>query len=153
MSNQYTKEEIISKKDLVDCYSKNMTYKEIANIYKTSVKVVFNRMKEYNIIARDAFKRPLEKYYRNKYVYIKDKNHDRKDDRDRVLEHIIVMENYIGRKLKFFGFNNKNNEVVHHINGIKTDNRIENLRLMTNSEHLIFHHKQNKIFKEMIKDD
>ena len=48
-------------------------------------------------------------------------------------EHRVVMENYLGRPLK-------DNEVVHHINGDKTDNRIENLQLMTNAEHTITHH-------------
>lgn len=38
------------------------------------------------------------------------------------------MESKIGRQLT-------QNEVVHHINGIKTDNRIENLELLTISEH------------------
>ena len=52
------------------------------------------------------------------------------------LEHIVIMEKHIGRKL------NKN-EVVHHINGIKTDNRIENLRLMNVSEHARFHALEN----------
>jgi len=48
-------------------------------------------------------------------------------------EHRYVMEQYLGRKLK-------DNEVVHHINGDKTDNRIENLEVMTWSEHCT-HHK------------
>lgn len=47
-------------------------------------------------------------------------------------EHIFVMENYIGRKLK-------PDEVVHHKNGCRTDNRLENLQLMTRGEHSRLH--------------
>jgi hypothetical protein len=46
--------------------------------------------------------------------------------------HRDIMENCIGRKLE-------RNEIVHHINGDKTDNRIENLKIMTRSEHIICH--------------
>jgi hypothetical protein len=50
--------------------------------------------------------------------------------------HRLIMEEHIGRKLK-------PTEQVHHINGDKTDNRIENLEIMNTGEHLKLHAKRN----------
>ena len=70
---------------------------------------------------------------KNGYFLIHDPKHPRSKKRNSyVLEHILIMESYLGRRLK-------DNEIVHHKNQIKTDNRIENLQLMTDSQHKSLH--------------
>lgn len=51
-----------------------------------------------------------------------------------VLEHRLIMEQHLGRKLR-------EKEAVHHVNGDKTDNRVENLEVMSLSEHASLHGK------------
>lgn len=52
--------------------------------------------------------------------------------------HRTLMELKLGRRLK-------HDEVVHHINHDPFDNRIENLQLMTRSEHVSHHNKKRTL--------
>ena len=51
---------------------------------------------------------------------------------ERVLEHRLIMEKHLGRKLN-------RDEVIHHINGNNADNRLANLELTTYSENIRRH--------------
>ena len=53
-----------------------------------------------------------------------------------VYEHIYIAEQMLGRPLKWEGVKNESSEVVHHINGIKTDNEPKNLIMLSVGVHL-----------------
>jgi hypothetical protein len=76
------------------------------------------------------------------YVSVKTPGHPRGSTQGYVFEHILVMEKHIGRYLVWGTRRDPNNEVVHHINGDRADNRLENLVLMTASEHCCLHSNQ-----------
>lgn len=52
-----------------------------------------------------------------------------------IMEHVLVAEALLGRHLN-------DNECVHHINRKRDDNRKENLKVMTKSQHMSFHLKE-----------
>ena len=79
-------------------------------------------------------------YFENGYLVIHKRGYNKKGN---AKLHRLIAEEHLGRKLK-------QNEVVHHINGVKTDNRIENLSVMGWGEHSALHRSLERKKKLML---
>jgi len=64
-----------------------------------------------------------------KYIYLYKPTHPNSDIKNYIIEHRVIMEKFLGRYLK-------PEEIIHHINEITIDNRIENLYLCKNKSEL-----------------
>jgi len=80
------------------------------------------------------------------YIFQKvDAYHPRKNDKGYVFEHILVMEKYLGRYLIL-------KEEIHHLDFVRTNNKIENLYLFKNrSKHQKYHWFLRKLVLTLIK--
>lgn len=126
---------------------------EIAALLNVSKRTILNYLKKYNIPRRtlvEAFAisptHPRNNprtgaqcsqwqggwLIRMGYRRVLCKEHPNADRFGYVFEHRLVVEKAIGRLLT-------DKEVVHHINGDCLDNRIENLQVLSRSEHTTMH--------------
>ena len=86
------------------------------------------------------FMNNMKNKQKNGYVLIYKPDHKHSETKKGwILEHRAVVEDYLSRKLK-------SGECVHHINGHKKDNKIENLMVFeNNNKHMSFHTKVNQV--------
>ena len=75
-----------------------------------------------------------------------DDNYTRNDSSGWARHHTYVMEHQLNRKMK-------KGEIVHHIDGDRTNNNIDNLVLMTVAEHNKCHATSEEIIFEMVKQN
>jgi HNH endonuclease/NUMOD3 motif-containing protein len=73
------------------------------------------------------------------YIKVYIPNHPDSNKAGYMLEHRLVMEAKIGRPLT-------KDEIVHHINHVKTDNDPDNLMILDRSSHKSLHNQGNKIW-------
>jgi len=71
----------------------------------------------------------------NGYIEVSCPDHPNSNSGGYIFQHRLVMEQHLGRLLT-------EDEVIHHINSNKRDNRIENLIVLTCSEHQAIHAKE-----------
>lgn len=125
---------------------KTMTSNQIAKQVNAYCSGVLRWLKYFNIPRRPKNIRSfnLQKKRKN-YILIWLPEHPRANkSRPYISEHILVMEKYLKRFVS-------SEESIHHKNGIKTDNRIENLQLFSNNaEHKRFEGQIQSFAKELI---
>lgn len=68
------------------------------------------------------------------YIAVYLPNHPFSTSDGYIMQHRLLMEKHLGRYLT-------EDEVVHHINSVRSDNDINNLQLMTAKEHMSYHMK------------
>lgn len=97
--------------------------------------------KRCRICAKNYVKPKKEKISDQDYFLILKPEHPRSNKNGYVKEHILVWENFYNKTLP-------NNYVIHHINGDKKDNRVNNLLALTLSKH----HSLISPYKKRIKE-
>lgn len=122
------------------CSVKNCTKKHCA---KGFCPMHYRRKTIYTHIRMD---KPQLKIYGRGYIIDKDGYKQVRNETGKyVREHRLTMEKKLGRDLN-------RSEIVHHINGVRTDNRIENLELTNFSEHTSNHLKNYYNFMKQVKE-
>lgn len=96
-----------------------------------------NKIRNYTILS--TWKTKEKKVDKRGYVRVHAPNHPRSFSGGWVYEHRLVLERDLGRLLK-------RGEQVHHISEYKQDNRLENLFLCRNDQHLRAHDKKHLAF-------
>lgn len=118
-------------------YEQGKTMTELSREFGIPEETLRRKMKAHGIVMRPRGQ-PFGKHLPNggkttdKHGYILVKaplDHPYKNKNGYIREHRLLMEKHLGRYLDPA-------EVIHHINGVKSDNRIENLQLYgSHSEH------------------
>ena len=134
-------------KDYLISEYKDNSIRQIAHKLNVTQVAIRKYFKKYNIPfkeKKDTYLRGAKapnwnggRHMHNGYIEIYAPKHPHKNKRNCIYEHQKVMEDYLGRYLE-------KGEVVHHKDLCKTNNNIENLQLLTMSEHSKLHAKLRK---------
>lgn len=128
----------IARATMVDGNGKRISFAGLPISYLTGHEPMFQKGESSPYFKGD---RILQKGYWRKYV----PDHPRADKGGRVPEHVWIIEQELGRYLRHYGKNHKDNEVVHHADLDGSNNDRDNLELMTHGEHSALHRELEAI--------
>lgn len=106
---------------------------EIGAFFKVCPTAIRLIAKKHGITIADVFHRGFINH--NGYRLVRRPNHPGANSKGYVGEHRLIAEKASGRRLT-------PDEVPHHLNGIKDDNRTENISVMSDVDHRSFHRKR-----------
>lgn len=118
-------------------------------IYKKAYKLGLRKSPEIEFLNRSEVRKGEKasnwnggtKTTRHGYRQILCPDHPRSDSNGYVMEHILIWEKETGVPVPV-------NCCIHHLNGNKSDNRIQNLCMMQHAAHTVFHHTGSKRSEE-----
>jgi len=120
------------QEDIIRLAKKGCTVKEAAKEIGISASYATKLAARYNVVFKNEYHVGFITTH-NGYRMIHIPDHHEADSKGYVREHRYLMEKELGRSLLA-------NEVVHHLNGDKSDNRLNNLVVMDASDHVRLHH-------------
>lgn len=128
-----------------DRLSELLPNKTPLSIYKKAYKMGFRKTAEIEFLNRSEARKGEKapnwnggiKTTKAGYRVVLCPEHPRADRYGYVMEHILVWEKATGVLIPM-------NCCIHHLNGNKADNRIQNLCMMQHAAHTVFHHTGTK---------
>lgn len=144
----------ITKELLLEIYKKSKNWGQVASHFNVGRNYIIKARKQLGIFEKT--KTTGEKYcginsklykgkYKDKYGYISVNRYHPENNKGKTChEHTLVMEKHLGRLLK-------SNEIVHHIDGDKSNNLLENLFLCDISTHRKIEAQISRLGYELIK--
>lgn len=130
-------------KEIIDYYLQGNSQRKTGEKFGFTQSGIAYILNKYKVNARKRFMGEKNPKWRGGICIDKDgrkliysPNHPKPDvDKIYCYEYRLIIEKDLGRYLE-------KGEIIHHINSDVTDNRIENLEVMSQSEHITLHKKQ-----------
>jgi hypothetical protein len=122
----------MDREELQRRYESGESLRDIGQFIGKNATSVLRLFRKLGIPTDCTRRTPGSRIVRSGYVLVKAPNHPRANYGGYVREHVLVMEQHLGRYLL-------DSEVVHHKNGDCRDNTTSNLECLTDSDHKRLH--------------